>query len=110
MLSVDRFGNAFALNISMAPTRTQSHPPRSLDVALTAADRMWIHSGNNPEPALITRVASEFREMPGLALTIHQAARLFHLGAQECWQVLDQLQRDGVIERTPAGVYRLARE
>jgi DNA-binding IclR family transcriptional regulator len=71
---------------------------------------MWIHSGNNPEPALITRVASEFRERPGLALTVHEAARLFHLAAQACWQVLDQLQRDGVVERTAAGLYRLARE
>src|SRR5688572_15435049 len=66
----------------MAPTRTHSHPPRPLDVARTSADRMWIHSGNTPEPALVTRVESEFREMPGLSLTVHQAARLFHLAEE----------------------------
>jgi hypothetical protein len=48
--------------------------------------------------------------MPGLALTVYQAARLFHLGAEECWHVLDQLRRDGVIEQTSAGLYRLTGE
>jgi len=56
------------------------------------------------------RVKSEFREMPGLALTVHQAARLFHLGEEECWGILDELKRDGVIERTSDGLYRLTGE
>ena len=71
---------------------------------------MWIDSGKNSESALITRVASEFREMPGLLLTVHQAARFFDLAAEECWQVLDQLRRHGVIERTSTGLYRVAGE
>src|SRR5687768_2929612 len=71
-------------------TRTYTHPPRPLDVALSSADRVWIHPPE-PLPSLVTRVASEFREMPGLALTVDQAARLFHLGAEDCWQILEQL-------------------
>jgi hypothetical protein len=48
--------------------------------------------------------------MPGLSLTVDQAARLFHLAVEECGQIFDQLQRNGVVERRPDGRYRLAGE
>jgi hypothetical protein len=48
--------------------------------------------------------------MPGLLLTVEQATRLFNLAPDECWQVLDRLRRDGVIEATVAGQYRLTGE
>jgi hypothetical protein len=92
----------------MPPTRTQSHPPRPLDMTVSSADRLWIH-GDQPQPSLVTRVASEFREMPGLSLTLDQASRLFHLASEE-WQILDHLQREGVIERRSDGLYRFAGE
>ena len=63
---------------------------------------------NELPPSLVTRVASEFREMPGLMLTLDQAARLFDLAAEQCWGIFDLLQRDGVIERDSDGLYRLA--
>jgi hypothetical protein len=37
------------------------------------------------------RVLAEFDEMPGMALTVHQAARLFGLDQEFCRVVLDVL-------------------
>jgi DNA-binding IclR family transcriptional regulator len=54
----------------------------------------------------VARVASEFREMPGLSVTLAQAARLFDLSRDECSRVLIELQRDGVVELTQDGCYR----
>jgi hypothetical protein len=42
-------------------------------------------------PVLLSRVAAEFREMPGLVLTISQAARLFSIEAARCERVLGAL-------------------
>lgn len=44
-----------------------------------------------------SRVASEFREMPGLRITAAQAARLFSLDAGQCRRVLDALVNQGVL-------------
>ena len=46
---------------------------------------------------LHVRVRAEFMEMPGLKLTIPQAARLFALDARRCEQVLDRLVVHGVL-------------
>ena len=43
------------------------------------------------------RVRGEYREMPGLRLTVAQAARLFNLEAGQCGQVLDTLVTDGAL-------------
>jgi hypothetical protein len=93
---------------SMAPTRTYSHPPRSLDVASAALNQPW--RGRPPEPALIARVASEFQEMPGLLLTLAQAARLFQLTDEDCRRVFDHLEHERVLEVSSEGRYRLAAE
>lgn len=37
------------------------------------------------------RIRSEFAEMPGLTLTLVQAARLFNLEQERCERVLDSL-------------------
>lgn len=41
--------------------------------------------------ALVTRVRSEFNEMPGLQLTPSQASRLWGLEADTCRDVIDAL-------------------
>ena len=46
---------------------------------------------------LCSRIQAEFREMPGLTLTLPQAARLFNLDLDRCQQVLDALVDDGYI-------------
>ena len=54
------------------------------------------------------RLRGEFSAMPGLRLTARQVARLLGIGAAESSVLLIQLEREGVLARTPAGAYRLA--
>ena len=58
--------------------------------------------------ALVTRVRGEFREMPGMQLTIAQAARLWHLDAAACEVVLTRLVSDGFLMQTSAGAFAAA--
>jgi hypothetical protein len=44
---------------------------------------------------LCARVYAEFAEMPGLRLTLAQAARLFSIEPDRCQRVLGTLVRDG---------------
>lgn len=46
---------------------------------------------------LRARVLAEFREMPGMRLTLLQAARLFDLEPARCAGVLDALVGDGTL-------------
>jgi DNA-binding IclR family transcriptional regulator len=50
-----------------------------------------------PEEQDVARVLGEFREMPGLTLTLAQAARLFDLGPARCERVLGRLVQKGVL-------------
>ena len=59
--------------------------------------------------ALVQRVCGEYREMPGLQLTLAQACRLWQLDAPTCEEVLTCLVRDGVLLRTRFGHYIAAR-
>jgi hypothetical protein len=47
--------------------------------------------------ALQARVTAEFREMPGMRLTLAQAARLFSIDAARCARVLGALVERGVL-------------
>jgi hypothetical protein len=49
------------------------------------------------ERTLYIRVQGEFREMPGLTLTVRQAARLFSIEPAQCERVLGALVHDGVL-------------
>jgi hypothetical protein len=51
------------------------------------------------EPALYARIEAEFREMPGLTLTLPQAARLFNLVPPRCERVLGALLCAGLLVR-----------
>ena len=57
--------------------------------------------------ALASRVLGEFREMPGLALTPAQAARLFGLPLDVAARILDGLVRDGRLSRASDGRFGL---
>ena len=46
---------------------------------------------------LYIRVANEYRELPGLALTVRQAARLFCVEPSRCEHVLEALVFDGLL-------------
>ena len=43
------------------------------------------------DPRLLDRVLGEYREMPGLALTVEQACRLWGCDADACQRVVDVL-------------------
>ena len=49
------------------------------------------------EHDLCTRVQAEFREMPGLRLTLSQAARLFSIEPARCERVLGALVHAGCL-------------
>ncbi len=47
------------------------------------------------EREVCDRVRAEFREMPGLKLTLPQASRLFDIDPAQCEQILTVLVRSG---------------
>jgi hypothetical protein len=58
---------------------------------------MEIHTAAN-------RVRKEFLEMPGLRLTIRQAARLWGLEPTACEHVIEVLVRSEFLRRVPDGM------
>ena len=58
-------------------------------------------------PALALRVCGEFREMPGMRLTVMQAARLFGLEPELAQALLDELHRASLLTRSSRGSYSL---
>ena len=50
-------------------------------------------------------IRAEYHEMPGLHLTKSQVQRLWNLDAGTCDAILDALEADHFLRRTPAGAY-----
>ena len=61
------------------------------------ADYPALVSATTEEGILYFRVQGEFREMPGLKLTVRQAARLFSIEPARCERVLGALVHDGIL-------------
>jgi hypothetical protein len=59
---------------------------------------------------VLNRIRSEFREMPGLRVTLAQAARLWHLDPRTSESFLNALVVDGLLRRRADGVYIAATE
>ena len=57
--------------------------------------------------ALLCRIHSEFEEMPGLSLTLGQAARLFGLPPSIASRILDRLTDARVLRQTGDGQFAL---
>ena len=55
----------------------------------------------------VLRVEGEYREMPGLSLTLRQAARLWGLDHSTCEHVMANLLERGILKRTSNGTYVL---
>ena len=65
-------------------------------------------SGGSASPdmidgALIARVCGEYREMPGLCLTVQQASRLWQLNQTDCTRILELLVAQHVLKRSATG-------
>ena len=54
-----------------------------------------------PADALAARIRGEYREMPGLRLTLAQACRLWQIDATVCEGLLRLLEAEGFLARTP---------
>ncbi len=59
----------------------------------------------SPLSALEHRIRGEYREMPGLRLKPEQAMRLWALDRTTCQQALDDLVREGFLQRDDTGRY-----
>ena len=88
----------------MAEPRRTTPPQRALDIA---PRQLSIRSLDYRRPDVVARVRGEFCEMRGFSPTVEQAARLFDLDKDECVRVLNSLEREGFLRRTPDGRYRL---
>jgi Fic family protein len=55
---------------------------------------------------IVDRARAEYLEMPGLCLTVPQAARLLGVTTVESQRVLSALLDGGLLRRDPNGAYR----
>ena len=55
--------------------------------------------------AVIARVRAEYREMPGLCLTVQQACRLWQINLTDCARILELLVAQHVLKRSATGVF-----
>jgi DNA-binding GntR family transcriptional regulator len=55
--------------------------------------------------ALMVRVRSEFRELPGLSLTLAQASRLLGVSPEACRRILGGLVQEGAVRLRADGRY-----
>jgi len=68
------------------------------------ASPAWSPSGGD---RLLRRIGAEFLEMPGLSLTVAQAARLFGVAEGDCARALDRLGEQGLLRFGRHGHWRL---
>jgi hypothetical protein len=61
------------------------------------------------QDAVLRRVRGEYREMPGMRLTIEQAMRLWSLDRTVCADTMDSLVASRYLEVDQHGRYRKAR-
>jgi len=59
-------------------------------------------------PQLLARIRGQYREMPGLRLTLQQARRLLGLDTMTCAAALAVLERAGFLATTRDGRFVLA--
>jgi hypothetical protein len=62
-------------------------------------------AGSESAATLMGRVRGEYREMPGLCLTIPQACRLWQIDRADCERVLGALTAEGFLARTAGGAF-----
>jgi hypothetical protein len=55
--------------------------------------------------AIVLRIVSEFRDMPGLVLSIKQASRFLGVEVSACARILEELRRAGVLRRDAGECY-----
>jgi acyl transferase domain-containing protein len=91
-------------------SRILNHPPRTLDAGDPQHDSSVRPADAGVASDVVHRIRGEFAEMPGLAPSLAQAARLFHLPVAECERVFAVLLSEGFLRRASDGTYRVASE
>jgi hypothetical protein len=75
------------------------------------AERRQITRGNSDREFrrshVVATILGSYTEMPGLCLSLEQAARLFSLSLESCQIVLEDLVRESRLHRDARGQYRL---
>lgn len=66
-----------------------------------------IHPGMSSDDQLLARVREEYREMPGLQLTVAQACRLWQLDDATCRMLLERLVIEHYLRRRSDGAYAM---
>jgi hypothetical protein len=69
----------------------------------TCGARLAVNNSIMNVQSLVDRIRGEFREMPGLQLTLAQAQRLFGLDPAACRHVIDTLVAASFLRWTPSG-------
>jgi hypothetical protein len=77
-------------------------PRRPIDNSITLAP------ATPNEHSLSVRIRAEYREMPGLSLTLPQACRFWQIDEPTCARILETLVDQGVLRRTPRGAFVVA--
>jgi len=77
---------------------------RPLAMSLSRGERReWVRRNS-----VVRRIAAEFREMPGLVLTVPQASRFLGVDPAACERILIRLAKHGVLRRRAGGTYASA--
>lgn len=84
----------FGPALAKRPRECEAHEPCNVVLHRSAS-----------EDALLRRVRSEFREMPGMRLTLDQAMRLWDLDRPTCCMVLGSLVASHFLHQDPYGRY-----
>jgi hypothetical protein len=67
---------------------------------------MMLHCLPVRSPELVARIRAEFREMPGLSITLGQATRLWNADNRQCLDALESLANEGFLRCTRGSYVR----
>jgi hypothetical protein len=85
-------------------------PSAPAAVETTNGDAILLPAYQKVTPALLAQIRGEFREMPGLTLTLRQASRLWNLDPLTCDIALRTLVDEQFLGRTRLGGFRRAED
>jgi hypothetical protein len=103
---------AWRMQLETNQADDQGTAQETMQQSIASNERRRTTRGTSPpEPSrsrLIDSIVGAYREMPGLILHVHQAARLFGMREPVCRVVLEDLVRDGQLRRSADGQYLMA--
>ena len=74
------------------------HPPADATTSTQSLD----------DAALRALIRAEYREMPGLSVTLAQAARLWNVNRQQCLTALESLRHEGFLRNSRDSYLRVS--